>query len=67
MKADVPPGRLNDARIVQVEVLDGAMVVVAFSNGDSVAIETDKLKTLVLSKGSLYVSAAEAKSGPELT
>lgn len=54
---------LNDARVIQVEVLDGTLVVVSFSNGDAIALKIEKLKKLALSEGSLHVSAVDAGSG----
>ncbi len=39
----------DDARIVQVEVMNDAFVIVVFSNGESFKLESEKLKHLAVS------------------
>jgi hypothetical protein len=55
-KANLP---LADASITQVDLLNQSTVIVEFSNGDTVTIEAEKLKELVMAGGLRHLTASD--------
>ena len=44
---------------MQLEMIDRAFAIVVFSNGDAVKLELEKLRQLVLTSGTEYVSSRD--------